>query len=97
MGTVLHLATGDATGVTLGEIEALRTTATLIREQIADLLRADRGDHWRDQAQRLALARPATPEDSPCDHAELGAGTGGSSASAALGAGFGRPGEGYHG
>ena len=60
MGTVVHLATGDATGVTLGEIEALRTTATLMREQIADL-RADR-DHWRDQAQRLALARPATPE-----------------------------------
>jgi hypothetical protein len=31
-----------------------------MREQIVDL-RADR-DHWRDQAQRLALARPATPE-----------------------------------
>jgi hypothetical protein len=34
-----------------------------MREQIADL-RADR-DHWRDQAQRLALARPATSETPP--------------------------------
>src|SRR3954449_9346394 len=33
-GTVVHLATGDATGVPLGEIEALRTTAALMREQI---------------------------------------------------------------
>ena len=61
---MVHLATGDATGGNLaGEIEALRATATLMREQIADL-REDR-DHWRDQAQRLALARPATPELPP--------------------------------
>src|SRR4051812_40279796 len=53
-GTVVHLATGDATGSALaGEIEALRATATLMREQIVDL-RTDR-DHWRDQAKRLAL------------------------------------------
>jgi hypothetical protein len=59
-GTVVHLATGDDL---TGEIVALRATATLMREQIADL-REDR-DHWRDQAQRLALARPATPETPP--------------------------------
>ena len=39
--------------------EALRATAALMREQIADL-RADR-DHWRDQAQRLARRAPRPP------------------------------------
>ncbi len=43
-----------------GEIEALRATATLMREQIADL-REDR-DRWRGIAERLAIAPPAPPE-----------------------------------
>ena len=57
----MHLATGDATGGALaGEIEALRATATLMREQITDL-REDR-DRWRGIAERLAIAPPAPPE-----------------------------------
>ncbi len=60
-GTVVHLATGDARGDPLaGEIEALRATATSMREQIADL-REDR-DRWRGIAERLAIAPPAPPE-----------------------------------
>ena len=63
-GTVVHLATGDATGGALaGEIEALRATATLMREQITDL-REDR-DRWRGIAERLAIAPPAPPETPP--------------------------------
>jgi hypothetical protein len=64
-GTVVHLATGDATGGNLaGEIAALRATATLMREQIADL-REDR-DRWRGVAERLAIAPPApSPAPSP--------------------------------
>jgi hypothetical protein len=56
--------TGDATGAALsGEIAALRATATLMREQIADL-REDR-DRWRGIAERLAIAPPAPPEIPP--------------------------------
>jgi hypothetical protein len=63
-GTVVHLATGDGTGGTLaGEIEALRATASLMREQIADL-REDR-DRWRGIAERLAIAPPAPVETPP--------------------------------
>jgi hypothetical protein len=60
----VHLAPGDATGGNLaGEIEALRATATLMREQITDL-REDR-DRWRGIAERLAIAPPAPPETPP--------------------------------
>jgi hypothetical protein len=65
-GTALmvHPATGDAASAVLsGEIEALRATAALMREQIADL-REDR-DRWRDQAERLAIAAPKPPETPP--------------------------------
>jgi hypothetical protein len=63
-GTTVHLATGDATdGNLTGEIAALRATATLMREQIADL-REDR-DRWRGVAERLAIAPPAPPETPP--------------------------------
>lgn len=63
-GTVVHLATGDATGGALaGEIEALRATAALMREQIGDL-REDR-DRWRGIAERLAIAPPAPVETGP--------------------------------
>ena len=63
-GTVVHLATGDATGSALaGEIEALRATGALMREQIADL-REDR-DRWRGIAERLAIAPPAPAETPP--------------------------------
>jgi hypothetical protein len=63
-GPVVHLATGDATGDPLaGEIAALRATATLMREQIADL-REDR-DRWRGIAERLAIAPPAPIETAP--------------------------------
>jgi hypothetical protein len=63
-GTAVHLAPGDATGGNLaGEIEALRATATLMREQITDL-REDR-DRWRGIAERLAIAPPAPPETPP--------------------------------
>jgi hypothetical protein len=63
-GSVVHLATGDATGGALaGEIAALRATASLMREQIADL-REDR-DRWRGIAERLAITPPAPPETPP--------------------------------
>jgi hypothetical protein len=63
-GTVVHLATGDATGGNLtGEIEALRATGALMREQIADL-REDR-DRWRGIAERLTIAPPAPVETPP--------------------------------
>jgi hypothetical protein len=63
-GTVVHLATGAAPPSNLaGEIEALRATATLMREQIVDL-REDR-DRWRGIAERLAIAPPAPPETPP--------------------------------
>ena len=62
-GTVVHLATGDATGGNLaGEIEALRATAALMREQIADL-REDR-DRWRDRRATRHRA-PGTPRTPP--------------------------------
>jgi hypothetical protein len=61
---VVHLATGDATGGALaGEVEALRATAALMREQISDL-REDR-DRWRGIAERLAIAPPAPINPSP--------------------------------
>ena len=58
-------ATGPSgTGTALaGEIEALRATASLMREQIADL-REDR-DRWRGIAERIAIAPPAPPEKPP--------------------------------
>jgi hypothetical protein len=60
-----ELATGDATGSNLaGEIEALRATATMMREQIADL-REDR-DRWRGVAERLAIA-PPVPSPTPSE------------------------------
>jgi hypothetical protein len=43
--------------VLAAEVEALRTTAALLREQVADL-REDR-DRWRTVAERLTLAPPA--------------------------------------
>jgi hypothetical protein len=63
------VATGDATGGDLaGEIAALRATATLMREQIADL-REDR-DRWRGIAERLAIAPPA-PSPAPPPEPEV--------------------------
>jgi hypothetical protein len=63
-GPAVRSATGDATGSDLtGEIAALRATAALMREQIADL-REDR-DRWRGVAERLAIAPPAPSPASP--------------------------------
>jgi excisionase family DNA binding protein len=57
-GPVVHHATIDVDLVT--EVAALRATAALMREQLAEV-REDR-DRWRVVAERLTLAPPRPPE-----------------------------------